>query len=270
MSQNDLSIANADGATVRADMNSALQAIATAQSGSTAPGTTYAGQLWWDTGNNLLKRRNGANTAWITVASFDGTSFNPYSSGSALGTAATKDTGTDPADVPQNSDLGSASTEDTVADGGTIPQSGSIIKTETKIKTSDHGVTSGTLADVPEMNVSVLSGETWVVQFDIFAESSNNTGSNAVFSINGPSASSIHAAAMAARSSGSVGQYAEITAYDGSLGPFGEQNTTAFGRVTATVTFTADGTLTLRLARTGGAGTATCKQGTIMKAWRTA
>lgn len=76
MSQNDFNIANGDGATVRADINSALQALATLSSGTSAPSTTYAGQLWWDTTNNLIKIRNGANNAWITAFSFDGTTFS--------------------------------------------------------------------------------------------------------------------------------------------------------------------------------------------------
>jgi hypothetical protein len=100
MSQNDFSVANADGATVRADLNSALQALATQSSGTSAPTTTYAGQVWWDTTNNLIKIRNGSNNAWITIASFDGTTHVPYSSGSQLGTAATQNTGTSGANVP--------------------------------------------------------------------------------------------------------------------------------------------------------------------------
>lgn len=64
MSQNDFSIANASGATVRADINTALQALATVSSGATAPSTTYAYQLWADTTAGLLKQRNAANSAW--------------------------------------------------------------------------------------------------------------------------------------------------------------------------------------------------------------
>jgi hypothetical protein len=67
MSQNDMSVANADGATVRADINSALQALASLSSGASAPGTTYAYQLWADTTTGLLKIRNAANSAWIVV-----------------------------------------------------------------------------------------------------------------------------------------------------------------------------------------------------------
>ena len=42
MSQHDMNIANSDGATVRADINSALVAIAENHSGATEPSTTFA------------------------------------------------------------------------------------------------------------------------------------------------------------------------------------------------------------------------------------
>jgi hypothetical protein len=69
MSQHDGTVANADGATVRADINSAIQALLTNSSGSSAPGTTFAYQWWIDTTNNVLKQRNSANSAWITRGS---------------------------------------------------------------------------------------------------------------------------------------------------------------------------------------------------------
>lgn len=67
MAQHDYDIANADGATVRADINSVLEAVATLNSGSTAPSTTFANQWWADTSAGILKRRNTANNAWISV-----------------------------------------------------------------------------------------------------------------------------------------------------------------------------------------------------------
>ena len=67
MSQHDLNIANADGATVRADINNALTALGTCSSGATAPATTFAFQFWADTANDLLKQRNAANSAWINI-----------------------------------------------------------------------------------------------------------------------------------------------------------------------------------------------------------
>lgn len=69
MSQHDYIIDNGTGSAVRADINSALTAIAGANSGANAPSTTYAYQLWADTSTNILKIRNGGNSAWIEVGS---------------------------------------------------------------------------------------------------------------------------------------------------------------------------------------------------------
>jgi hypothetical protein len=67
--QHDQNIANADGATVRADINNALAALFGLSSGSSAPATTIAYMLWADTANNLLKQRNAANTGWLVRSS---------------------------------------------------------------------------------------------------------------------------------------------------------------------------------------------------------
>lgn len=67
MAQHDQLIANDAGANVRADINNALAALFGLSSGPSAPSTTIAYQLWADTTNDLLKMRNAANTAWITV-----------------------------------------------------------------------------------------------------------------------------------------------------------------------------------------------------------
>lgn len=67
MSQNSLVIANGTGAAVRSAANNALNSLVTNNSGSSAPSTTYAYMLWADTTNDLLKIRNAANSAWITV-----------------------------------------------------------------------------------------------------------------------------------------------------------------------------------------------------------
>lgn len=88
MAQNDFVIANANGATVRADINSALQSLASASSGATAPGTTYNNQFWFDTTADILKIRDEANANWVNVASLVGTSWVPYSNGALAGTMA--------------------------------------------------------------------------------------------------------------------------------------------------------------------------------------
>ena len=70
MAQHDYVIANASGATVRADLNNALLAISSNNSGGSDPSTTYAFQFYYDTGDNKLKFRNSANDAYITLGTF--------------------------------------------------------------------------------------------------------------------------------------------------------------------------------------------------------
>lgn len=71
MSQNDLVIDNQSFPATRADINAALQALGSLSSGSSAPSTTYANMLWYDTGNNTLKMRADANDVWIDVGYLD-------------------------------------------------------------------------------------------------------------------------------------------------------------------------------------------------------
>lgn len=73
MAQHDYSIANQSGASFRADLNNALSAIVSLNSGAAEPSTTFAYQLWADTTAGLLKIRNAANSAWITLRELDGT-----------------------------------------------------------------------------------------------------------------------------------------------------------------------------------------------------
>lgn len=67
MSQHDYVIDNQDGASFRGDINAALQAIVSQNSGPTEPATPYAFMLWQDTTAGVLKQRNAANTAWVAV-----------------------------------------------------------------------------------------------------------------------------------------------------------------------------------------------------------
>jgi hypothetical protein len=67
MSQTDLDIANQSRSLVRAEINASLQALASCNSGASAPSTTYPFQLWADTSSGYLKQRNAANSGWITI-----------------------------------------------------------------------------------------------------------------------------------------------------------------------------------------------------------
>jgi hypothetical protein len=75
VAQHDYVIANGTGAAVRSDLNGALAAIATNNSGATEPTTTYAYQWWPDTTTGLLKIRNAANSAWVTVGTLASTNL---------------------------------------------------------------------------------------------------------------------------------------------------------------------------------------------------
>ena len=74
MSQHDYVINNDSGATVRADINSVLQAILSQNSGSSEPTSTAAGMLWLDTSGGApytLKVRDAGNNHWLSMGIID-------------------------------------------------------------------------------------------------------------------------------------------------------------------------------------------------------
>ncbi len=73
--QADYVVSNGTGAAVRSDINGQLAAIVTNNSGATEPTTTYAYQWWPDTTTGLLKIRNAANSAWVTVGTLASTNL---------------------------------------------------------------------------------------------------------------------------------------------------------------------------------------------------
>jgi hypothetical protein len=72
MAQHDYNISNQSGAAFRADLNNALSAIVSNNSGAVEPSNTYAYQFWADTTAGVLKQRNAANSAWVTLFQLDG------------------------------------------------------------------------------------------------------------------------------------------------------------------------------------------------------
>ena len=91
MAQHDYVIDNQSAPSARSDLNGALQAIVTQNSGASAPTTTYPDMFWYDTANNQIKKRNEANSAWITLGTID-EATGKFTPNSALTT-----TGIDPA-----------------------------------------------------------------------------------------------------------------------------------------------------------------------------
>lgn len=89
MAQHDYVLANQSGLSFRQDLNNALAAIVSINSGAAEPSTTYAYQLWGDTTAGLLKQRNAANSAWVTIGTLAATNWGlaPAASPSFTGTA---------------------------------------------------------------------------------------------------------------------------------------------------------------------------------------
>ena len=139
MSQHDYVIANQTFPATRTDLNNALAATVTQNSGSSAPSTTYAYQLWYDTTTNKLKQRNADNDAWIDLFDVDQTADT--ASPSSGGGAGAVGGGSDEIFYENGQNV---TTDYTITDGKNAMSAGPI--------TVNSGVT-----------VTVGSGETWTV-----------------------------------------------------------------------------------------------------------
>ena len=85
MAQHDYNIANQTASSSRTDINNALAAIVSNNSGTSAPSSTFANQWWYDTTNNKLYFRNEGNTAWIELGELDQVNNKFFSSGTPSG-----------------------------------------------------------------------------------------------------------------------------------------------------------------------------------------
>ena len=96
MAQHDYIIANQSGAAFRSDLNNGLAAIVSQNSGAAQPSTTYAYQWWADTTTGLLKLRNAANNAWITIGTLADVNLGllAQSGGTLTGALLADDSGT--------------------------------------------------------------------------------------------------------------------------------------------------------------------------------
>ena len=68
MAQHDGVIDNGTGSAVRTDINNALAAINSNNSGASDPSTTYAYQFYADEGDNTFKIRNASNNGYINIS----------------------------------------------------------------------------------------------------------------------------------------------------------------------------------------------------------
>jgi len=89
-------IPNGSGSAVRADLNDAMLALFSQNSSATSPPETVAYMRWADTTTGLLKIRNAANSAWITVGTLAATNLGLLSlaGGTLTGALLVDDSGT--------------------------------------------------------------------------------------------------------------------------------------------------------------------------------
>ena len=200
MAQHDYSIANDSGANVRADLNNALSAIVSLNSGASAPTTTFAFQLWADTTTGLLKIRNSANSAWVTVGTMADTNLglatlaSPSFTGTVTSAGNISMTGTGAIDVaagtaaqrPGTPSAGMIrfNTDDTTFEGydGTawgqigggggasgggsdavFYENGQTVTTDYTITSSTNAMSAGPITVNSGATVTVPSGSTWTI-----------------------------------------------------------------------------------------------------------
>jgi hypothetical protein len=198
MAQHDYIIANQSGAAFRQDLNNGLAAIVSQNSGAAQPSTTYAYQWWADTTTGLLKLRNAANSAWITIGTLASTNLglataaSPSFTGTAtfagdvllsgtgqldlpVGTSAQRSGSPNSGMIRFNSDLttfeGYNGTAWGAIGGGATGgstddvfyENGQTVTTSYTLTTSKNAVSAGPITINSGVTVTVPSGSSWVV-----------------------------------------------------------------------------------------------------------
>ena len=197
MAQHDYNLANQSGLAFRQDLNNALSAIVSQNSGATQPSTTFAYEWWADTTTGLLKLRNAANSAWITIGTLASTNLGlaPAASPSFTGTATFAGdvllSGTGVLDLPvgttaerpgsptsgmirYNSTVGQFEGYGTAwgtigggAKGGgsddIFYENGQTVTTNYTLTTNKNAVTAGPVTVNSGVTVTIPSGSSWVV-----------------------------------------------------------------------------------------------------------
>lgn len=198
MAQHDYNIANQSGLAFRSDLNNALAAIVSQNSGASEPSTTYAYQWWADTTTGLLKIRNAANSAWVTIGTLASTNLglatvaSPSFTGTATFAGSADFSGTGYIDIPAGT---TAQRPGTASDGmirynttlatfegykngawGAIGggatgggsdevflQNGNTVTTSYTLSTGKNAVSAGPVTINAGVTVTVPSGQSWVI-----------------------------------------------------------------------------------------------------------
>lgn len=198
MAQHDYIIANQSGAAFRADLNNGLAAIVSQNSGAAQPSTTYAYQWWADTTTGLLKLRNAANNAWITIGTLASANLglatvaSPSFTGTATFAGNVELTGTGYLDLPVgttaerpgsptsgmvrfNTSLVTFEGYDGTAWGAigggatgggsddVFYENGQTVTTNYTLTTSKNAVSAGPITINSGVTVTVPTGQSWVI-----------------------------------------------------------------------------------------------------------
>ena len=200
MATHDYVIANGTGAAVRSDLNDALAAIVSNNSDTTEPATTYAYMWWADTTNGLLKIRDAANTAWVTVGTLASANFglatlaSPSFTGTVTSAGNINMTGTGAIDVaagttaqrpgtPSNGMIRYNTTDNQFegyadgawgeigggggATGGGTDQifyeNGQTVTTDYELTASTNAMSAGPISINSSVTVTVPSGQVWTI-----------------------------------------------------------------------------------------------------------
>jgi len=198
MAQHDYAIANQSGLSFRQDLNNALLAIVSQNSGATEPSTTYAYQWWGDTTTGLLKIRNAANSAWVTIGTLASTNLglaptaSPSFSGTATFSGSINMSGTGYIDIPVgttaqrpgsptsgmirfNSSLTTfegynGTAWGNIGGGATgggsdqvFIENGQTVTTNYTLTTGKNAVTAGPITINSGVTVTIPTGQTWVI-----------------------------------------------------------------------------------------------------------
>ena len=137
MPTHDYVIDNQTAPNFRADLNQALQAIVSNNSSTSAPTTTYANMMWYDTTNNLLRMRNEADDAWITLGTLDQVA-NTFTT-----TSATNLTGTSTSNIQSSALATGTANSSTFLRGDRTWQTISVTPTTAQVLTATAGASAG-------------------------------------------------------------------------------------------------------------------------------
>ena len=188
MAQHDYVIDNQSFPATRTDLNNVLQAIVSNNSGTSAPSTTFANQIWYDSNLNILYIRNEDNDANIPLMQFDqsadvaatlatvidildasgtdqaGTALT-IRGGAGTGTGAggsviiqTADGGSSGSSVNSHATVVTITDDGKVGIGETVPLSLLHVKTADSSGTADSGADELVLENSGDTGMTILSG----------------------------------------------------------------------------------------------------------------